>query len=1416
VGGDGRVRSRRLVGLVLVVCAVLCAHTTVGLLVPGTALASRAHAFSFAFGRTGAVQGEAESLALTPSPAREKEAGSGVAVDAATHDVYVADPGNRRIDEFTADGAFIRAWGWGVATGAASLEVCTSSCRPALSGSGPGEFEVPSFVVVDNSSGPSKGDVYVGDTADQLVTKFDAEGGLVSGWGNNGENAKKERTEPNGQLNGSPTETFNGSAFLETIAGIAVDGSGHLWVHDTRQIMFEFNQEGHWLATCNPGAAGVQPHGIAVDDACTEHCGLDIMGPAAQVIRMTEACQPEPPKTEEGWKGSFLVGQAGANPERVSGLAVDSATGDLFDDRSGTKVEDIPADCRPSGSGCEPSQIFGEELASGGVGPPPPLAGATGVAVDPGSGIVYVANAATNQVVAFAVSIGANALAATGVTAHTAVLRGAVEPDGAELSRCRFEYGKLEPGKTTVYAASVPCQPSLSVIGHGSEPVPVSAEIKGLAGGTAYQYRLNAKNANGTIQSAGETLLTTTTAVVTEIAATGVTAGSAVLTAKINPEGMAARYHFEYGICKPATSCYSSAFEASEPETDVEIPAGSTAVPVSQQIEGLLAGNTYHVRITVTDANNEATEPKPETTFEVAPKPPSCATPRPGPDEQLADCRQYEQVSPTAKDGALIDNGAFLIPPSIARDGSRVISKSIQCFHQPESCIGIRQTEGEPYAFERTESGWQTTPLTPPASIGGTSLGYSADTGLVLYALAATPPALEQFYSRTPGGVFHAIGPVAEGTGTRLGPVADRPMVTTADLSRVVYGSGREPWPSLEAGTFNEAENVLEYKGTGNSVPELVGVTGPAASTSLIGACGTVLGSNDNFGTLSADGRSVVFTVQACPHGTGENASTPVPAAEVYSRIEQAKGMSTVLISAPGGASECDANCKAQPASGALYRGASSDGSRVYFTSTQQLTNQASEDKHAGDEATGEGCTHTLSVATGCNLYEFECPNHCEDASERHLIDVSAGDTSGLGPQVQGVFAMPPDGSHVYFVARGVLSGANATGQEPVPGGLNLYVYWAGSGGGVRGQAHFIATLSPSDAAQWTHIKTDDGVANVTPDGRYLVFTSHQALTPDATPTEEPGQEPPAQVYRYDAESEALARVSIGSNGFGDNGNAALHDAGIMHMINGLEDGIGGPERTDPTMSDDGRFVFFESPTALAPGALDNHPVTGNPKAMAENVYEWEANGSQPSANAPACEQPAGCVSLISDGKDIAEGSGAHYSFSAVQLLGTDSTGENVFFWTADQLVSRDTDTQVDLYDARVDGGFAEPAEPEPCASLDRCRPQTPASSLFGAPSSEVFSGLGNVAAGTGQQSLTRRLRARSGSPAQRFARALQACRRRSSSVARRRCEDNARRVYDAQLLAAALRACRKKHGAARKACERRAHARFQSRGRRG
>jgi DNA-binding beta-propeller fold protein YncE len=105
-GVGGRTSSLRLLGLPVVVAAALLALAAI----PASALAARGHVFSGTIG---------EPCTAEPcGPGKLKEP-SAVAVNEASHDVYVVDQGNNRIDKFgSAAGAFIRAFVPGLRTGA--------------------------------------------------------------------------------------------------------------------------------------------------------------------------------------------------------------------------------------------------------------------------------------------------------------------------------------------------------------------------------------------------------------------------------------------------------------------------------------------------------------------------------------------------------------------------------------------------------------------------------------------------------------------------------------------------------------------------------------------------------------------------------------------------------------------------------------------------------------------------------------------------------------------------------------------------------------------------------------------------------------------------------------------------------------------------------------------------------------------------------------------------------------------------------------------------------------------------------------------------------------------------------------------------------------------------------------------------
>jgi hypothetical protein len=114
-------------------------------------------------------------------------------------------------------------------------------------------------------------------------------------------------------------------------------------------------------------------------------------------------------------------------------------------------------------------------------------------------------------------------LGATEITSGSATLNGSVNPNGGEVTECRFEYGT-----TMLLGSSASCA---KLPGSGTSAVEVSAPATGLEPNTPYYFRLVARNAGG-VSSGLEELFTTPgtpTASIGSPAAGGVYAKGAVV-----------------------------------------------------------------------------------------------------------------------------------------------------------------------------------------------------------------------------------------------------------------------------------------------------------------------------------------------------------------------------------------------------------------------------------------------------------------------------------------------------------------------------------------------------------------------------------------------------------------------------------------------------------------------------------------------------------------------------------------------------------------------------------------------------------------------------------------------------------------------------------------------------------------------
>jgi phosphodiesterase/alkaline phosphatase D-like protein len=180
---------------------------------------------------------------------------------------------------------------------------------------------------------------------------------------------------------------------------------------------------------------------------------------------------------------------------------------------------------------------------------------------------------------------------ASSISQTTATLNGSVNPNGAEVSKCEFEYGP-----TTEYGETVDCA---TLPGSGETPVPVSAAVTVLSVGTTYHYRIVAVGSGGTSRGVDGTFKTLPAQpAVVAAPASSITQTTATLNGSVNPNGSeVSKCEFDYGT----TVAYGKT------ATCVPSPGtGEAAVAVSAPLSGLTANTTYHYRIVATNSGGSS------------------------------------------------------------------------------------------------------------------------------------------------------------------------------------------------------------------------------------------------------------------------------------------------------------------------------------------------------------------------------------------------------------------------------------------------------------------------------------------------------------------------------------------------------------------------------------------------------------------------------------------------------------------------------------------------------------------------------------------------------------------------------------------------------------------------------------------
>jgi hypothetical protein len=162
----------------------------------------------------------------------------GVAVAPDGH-LVVGDNGNSRMSEFTANGTFIRAWGFGVDTGADSFEVCTvaSTCQAGLGGGAAGQLSTPGTgtagIAVD-----ANGNIFIADDGNERVAEYAPDLTFIRAWGFDvipgGDTGFETCTTATGCQAGAacPAASNCGLGQFDAPVGVAIDTSGRVLVVD--------------------------------------------------------------------------------------------------------------------------------------------------------------------------------------------------------------------------------------------------------------------------------------------------------------------------------------------------------------------------------------------------------------------------------------------------------------------------------------------------------------------------------------------------------------------------------------------------------------------------------------------------------------------------------------------------------------------------------------------------------------------------------------------------------------------------------------------------------------------------------------------------------------------------------------------------------------------------------------------------------------------------------------------------------------------------------------------------------------------------------------------------------------------------------------------------------------------------------
>ncbi|HSK49738.1 MAG TPA: hypothetical protein VK889_04495, partial [Solirubrobacterales bacterium] len=1244
----------------------------------------------------------------------------GWAINQATGDLDVRDRDTRRVQQFSADGDFIRMWGWDVVitgapnnVGTSAFEVCdvtngnvASDCKIGTSGTNDGQFGSTSATQTGIAVQQSTGDVFVADagsTSNRRVLQFEADGTYLARIGSNG--------APFG--NGFPTH-------------IAVDDDT-LYATDSGSSVARYDLDpGAFLPTLTINSGG--------------NTNSDSL----------RAMQIDPDT------GNLLIAQEHDTHSWLIAELSSPAT-------TATEVDQHVVGAGfnfSNGNAFAPNPDSGELVVAGFHGLPGHL---VAIADDDG-----------------APPADADILPATGVTESQATLHGEITTSDPLATNYRIEYS---PNGIDWFVAG-----SGQVPGPVTDE-PVSAVATNLLSNNQYRTRLITSRAFGNpeFESAELTFLTDIKAPdMNDVRATAIDQTTAILQARINPNGSATTYRFEYG---------AGNFLNTIPVPDAAIGAVQGYLFVSQPISGLKAGTAHQARLVATSAAGASTSST--VSFRTLSAPPAPSG------------RAYELVSPADKVGGvgvgLWGGGTLGVAPFSG--GAATLGERFAVGGWLGSILLDGATGyGADWAFaERTDSGWvSSSPVTHAASnqqIFRTLQMMEGNPSLSTVTWASNGNLLRPFPELAPWpgiaarfvgdweGRWELLAPTAldqihheEGTNgmvvEKISADGSTLLFTAAGSPRAAVGGMAGPgdpahpqWNDLVAGGALYLDDISaglsdRFEGNGvysnagvcaddTQIPERNGSSkledqscaapGAGRDATLISPRGAAadVGGVIAPNAISADGSRAFFlspdpAASGVPTAgcTGTGAGS-ICTPQLYVRQRNADDTVTtrwISKAEPGLFGNQDATLTG----GVRFAGASTDGDKVFFQTNSPLTE---------DDPNGTGAPVPGGVLTGApsnsswDLYMYDLPDGPDadpattdaDPAGGTLTRVSAGPTGAADCNVvsnvthNSLRFASDDGSRAYFTCAAPLAGAAGapSGSITSPSGTaastdatNLYAYDGDSWG-------FVARLpkagDPVAVCSTTSGLPHDGMLGSKQSNKHVGFDSNafpRCLSGSADgafltlwTTARLSADDPDSVtvdgYAYDADRAELSRITAPQGGVGGAYTCNSDGGGFgipvvaCNADSGFGVGIGNPLGvvTHPATPGD-RIAYFQSRSRLVAADTDN----------AYDVYEWR-NGK---------------LGLITTGQspfggNVGELGGSFYK-------GNTADGRNVYFATHEQLSWQDNDAVLDIYTARVGGGIPEPQLPPACAVLaDACQGAASAAPAAQSASSAAFTGAGNV-----------------------------------------------------------------------------------------